>query len=89
MLSERRLHIQRAHTATTQSSVAKITAASGCPRRAHHAPDDAVPHAGGFTVGHVMVLPEHTEHALLPMPAAELVTDDRVAVQAGLDVGSL
>ena len=48
-----------------------------------------LPHASGFTVGHVMVLPQHTQHALLPMPAAELVTNDRVPVKAGLDVGPL
>ena len=36
-----------------------------------------------------MVLPQHAQHALLPMPAAELVPDDRVSVQAGLDVGPL
>lgn len=36
-----------------------------------------------------MVLPQHAQHALLPMPAAELVPDDRVSVEAGLDVGPL
>ena len=49
----------------------------------------AAPHAGGFTVGHVVVLPQHAQHALLPMSAAELVPDDRVPVEAGLDVGPL
>lgn len=48
-----------------------------------------VPHASGFTVRHVMVLPQHAQHALLPMPAAELVTNDWVPVEAGLDVGPL
>ena len=48
-----------------------------------------VPHASGFTVRHVVVLPQHAQHALLPMPAAELVTNDRVPVEAGLDVGPL
>ena len=48
-----------------------------------------LPHASSFTVGHVVVLPQHTQHALLPMPAAELVTNDRVSVEAGLDVGPL
>ncbi len=36
-----------------------------------------------------MVLPQHTQHSLLPVPTAELVPNDRVPVQAGLDVGSL
>ena len=48
-----------------------------------------LPHPSGFTVGHIVVLPQHTEHALLPMPAAELVTNDRVPVEAGLDVSPL
>ena len=33
-----------------------------------------------------MVLPQHAQHALLPMPTAELVPNDRVSVQPGLDV---
>ncbi len=49
----------------------------------------AVPHACGLTVGHVVVLPQHTQHSLLPVATAELVPDDRVPVEAGLDVGPL
>ena len=48
-----------------------------------------IPHASSFTVRHVMVLPQHTQHPLLPMPAAELVTNDRIPIEAGLDVGPL
>ncbi len=36
-----------------------------------------------------MVLPQHTQHSLLPVATAELVPNDRVPVEAGLDVGSL
>lgn len=36
-----------------------------------------------------MVLPQHTQHSLLPVATAELVPDDRVPVEAGLDVGPL
>lgn len=36
-----------------------------------------------------MVLPQHTQHAFLPMPTAELVAYDWVSVEAGLDVGPL
>lgn len=49
----------------------------------------AVPHACGLTVGHVVVLPQHTQHSLLPVAAAELVPDDRIPVETGLDIGSL
>jgi hypothetical protein len=40
-------------------------------------------------VGHVSVRPQYAEHSLLPVPAAELVTNHRVAVVAHLDVGVL
>lgn len=33
-----------------------------------------------------MVLPQHAQHALLPVPTAKLVPNDRVSVQPGLDV---
>lgn len=33
-----------------------------------------------------MVLPQHTEHTLLSMPAAELIPDDGVPVEPGFDV---
>jgi len=48
-----------------------------------------VPHACGLTVGHVVVLPQHAQYSLLPVATAELVPDDRVPVEAGLDVGPL
>ena len=47
------------------------------------------PHASGLTVGHVVVLPQHTQHPLLSVPAAELVPNDWVPVEPGLDVGPL
>jgi len=43
------------------------------------------PHAGGLGVGHVGVGPELAEDALLAVPRAELVADDRVSVDAHLD----
>lgn len=42
------------------------------------------PHACGGTEGHVHVGPQLRQHALLPVPAAELVADHRIAVQAVL-----
>ena len=36
-----------------------------------------------------MVLPQHAQHALLPVAAAELVPNHRVPVEARLDVGPL
>lgn len=52
---------------------------------------EQVPHARtcGGAVGHVCVWPQYAEHSLLAVPAAELVTDDGVAVEAHLDVGTL
>ncbi len=48
-----------------------------------------VPHACGLTVGHIVVLPQHTQHSFLPVATAELVPNDRIPVEAGLDVGPL
>ena len=33
-----------------------------------------------------MILPQHTQHALLPVSAAELVPNDWIPVEAGLNV---
>lgn len=33
-----------------------------------------------------MVLPQHAQHPLLPMATAELVSNDGIPVQAGLDI---
>ena len=46
----------------------------------------STPHASCLAVGHVMVLPQHAQHTLLPVATAELVSNDWVPVQAGLNV---
>ena len=48
-----------------------------------------VPHARGFTEGHVSVFPLLGEDTLLTMPATELVPNDRVAVEPHLNIDPL
>lgn len=81
-------HLMDMQTPKTYRSARNCTV-SGCKQWALRQAEGAVPHAGGFTVGHVVVLPQHTQHALLPVPAAELVPNDRVSVETGLDVSPL